>query len=220
MTPEPNTGRLTWRALLYAIVLTGLVIAFVDRPASSWAHAHLQRHTFDWLTHLVDPLLAAAVVGLIIAGLAAAFGWRPGDKARTALACCLAVIVSVALKEHLKIAFGRTWPETWVENNPSWINTGAFGFHPFHGGRGWTSFPSGHLTQMSALAAVLWWRVARLKWLWACLPLLVAVGLYGCDYHFLGDMVAGAFLGTASAAGVLALLKQRPVENPVGTTAK
>ena len=73
---------------------------------------------------------------------------------------------------------------------------------------------------MSALAAVLWWRVARLKWLWACLPLLVAVGLYGCDYHFLGDMVAGAFLGTASAAGVLALLNQRPVENPVGTTAK
>ena len=28
----------------------------------------------------------------------------------------------------MKYAFGRLWPETWVDNNPSWIHDGAYGF--------------------------------------------------------------------------------------------
>jgi hypothetical protein len=40
--------------------------------------------------------------------------------------------------------FGRTWPESWLGDNPSWIRDDVFGFFPFHGGRGWESFPSGH----------------------------------------------------------------------------
>jgi hypothetical protein len=39
--------------------------------------------------------------------------------------------------------------------------------------------------------------------------LVVVVGLYGANYHFIGDMIAGAYLGTACAAGVHAWMFRR-----------
>ena len=65
------------------------------------------------------------------------------------------------------------------------------------------------MTQVTALAAVLWQRAGRWRWLWAALVVLVAAGLLGADYHFVGDMVAGAYLGAASAAGALAIANRR-----------
>ena len=62
------------------------------------------------------------------------------------------------------------------------------------------------LDRRAAMAAALWSRVPSLRWAWVTLAGLVALGLYGCDYHFVGDMLAGTFLGIASAKGVLALL--------------
>jgi membrane-associated phospholipid phosphatase len=142
----------------------------------------------------------------MVAGVAALSGWRPGRHGQTLIACCLAALVAFAIKDQLKFAFGRLWPETWVNGNPSWIGNGAYGFNPFHGGTGWSSFPSGHMTDITAPMAVLWHRFARWR-LMAALPiLLVAVGLYGADYHFIGDMIAGVYLGAASAAGILVIL--------------
>jgi len=206
---RPRNSTQRNRAILVAgLGLSALAIVFVDRPASSWSHAHLRGIAFfDALTHIIDPLRWGAILGLIVAGLAAACGgWRPGEKGMTLIAACLAIIVSYEIKEGLKYACGRTWPETWVANNPSWIGNGSFGFHPFHGREGWFSFPSGHMTQITALVTVLWHRIRPLRWVWATLALLVAIGLFGSDYHFVGDMVAGTFLGAACAKGVLALL--------------
>ncbi len=203
-----------WRpfvVLLSALGLIAFAIAFVDRPASTWSHAEDLRRfpLFDALTHLVDPLLPGALLGLIAVGLAVACGgWKPGEKGLTFVASCLAVVVAYAIKERLKFMFGRTWPDTWVDNNPSWIKDGAYGFHFFHGGEGWSSFPSGHTTVMAALASVLWIRIRAWRWLWAGLVLLVVVGLLGADYHFVGDMVAGAYLGAVCAAGVVAFLER------------
>jgi membrane-associated phospholipid phosphatase len=55
---------------------------------------------------------------------------------------------------------------------------------------------------MAAFMAVLWLRVPRLRWLWTTLVSLVALGLFGADYHFVGDIIAGAYLGVACAVGV------------------
>ena len=210
MAAAPILRRRYWLAILSCIVLVTLSIAFVDRAASSWSHATLGGiAVFGELTHLVDPLLPAAVAGLVLIGLASVLGWQRGENGTTLLASCLAIVIAVAIKEQLKFVFGRTWPETWVNHNPSWISDGAYGFHPFHGGTGWTSFPSGHMTQVTALAAVFWQRAGRWRWLWAALVVLVAAGLLGADYHFVGDMVAGAYLGAASAAGALAIANRR-----------
>jgi membrane-associated phospholipid phosphatase len=204
LTPQ---GR-RFLVFLSGIALAGLAIAFLDRPASAWSHAVLHRMpVFAWLTHIVDPLPPAAAVGLAVAGCAAAFGaWRPGKWGLTLIACGLSVVVSVAIKEQLKFAFGRMWPDTWVDHNPSWIANGAYGFRFFHGGEGWASFPSGHMAIITSAMAVLWQRVRPLRWLWSTLVAAVAVGLWGANFHFIGDIIAGAYLGAGCAAGVLALL--------------
>jgi membrane-associated phospholipid phosphatase len=198
--------RFCW-AVLSAIVLIGLSIAFVDRPASTWAHGKLRHRAVSiGLTWIVDPVLPATIVGLAAAGVAAVFGWRPQAGGKILITCGLATVMAFVMKEQLKFVFGRTWPETWTDNNPSWIGNGTYGFHFFHGGEGWTSFPSGHTTMITAPMAVLWQRVRRWRWLWAVPVLAIAAGLFGADYHFISDMMAGVYLGIACAAGAMALV--------------
>ena len=55
-----------------------------------------------------------------------------------------AILIAGVLTHELKEVFGRAWPETWIDKNPSYFGNGAYGFFPFHGGRGYASFPSGH----------------------------------------------------------------------------
>lgn len=195
-------------AVLSCPVLVLLCVAFVDRAVAGFSHAAFAGRTgaFDALTHIVDPLPPLAGLGVAAAGLAALLGWRPGPLGRTLLACCLATLLAIALKDQLKYAFGRLWPETWVEHNPSWIQDGAYGFFPFHGGRGWASFPSGHTTPVTAPASVLWARWPRWRALVAVPVALVLAGLFGADYHFVGDMVAGLYLGSACGLGALAVV--------------
>lgn len=194
-------------ALIACILLLAFSVLFVDRAASTWSHEHLRRAAFlDALTHIVDPLRFAATLALCVGALAAIFtNWKPAENGKTVMAASLAVLVSAEIKELLKHFFGRTWPETWVGHNPSWIVDGSYGFHLLHGGAGWESFPSGHTTQMAALAAVIWLRVPKMRWLGVALVSLVAIGLWVSDYHFVGDILAGAFLGTACGVGMVGL---------------
>ncbi len=43
----------------------------------------------------------------------------------------------------------------------------------------------------------------------AIVILAVAVGLFGADYHFLGDIVAGSFVGVSTAWMATALRERR-----------
>ncbi len=194
-------------ALILAAVLAILLcILVVDAPMA---------RLMDRLFHrslLFVPLAAIGQVPLTLAGPALLVfallgwrGWRPGERGWLAIACALSATVSIAFKDQLKLAFGRTWPETWTHHNPSLIHDGVYGFFPMHGGEGFSSFPSGHTTAISAVAGVLWWRAPRLRWLWALLVLLTGIGLLGANFHFLGDILAGALLGFACGRGVLML---------------
>jgi membrane-associated phospholipid phosphatase len=202
-----RTARL---AALSAVVLLPLVILLFDRQVSSAVAATARAMpTMVRMTQISDVLLVSAVVILTAAGLAWLFGWRPGRAGRVVVVACLAAFVSWAIKEQLKFAFGRTWPETWTNNNPSWIHDGVFGFFPFHGGSGWGSFPSGHTTIISAAMMVLAIAWPRLRLLWVVPVLLVAIGLIGADYHFLSDVMAGAYLGAACGAVMAGLALPR-----------
>ena len=210
MTPEQIRGaRLYVGAFVACVVLTILSIAFVDRAVSSWSHATLrQTEPFVWLTHIIDPFVPAASIGLLGAAIAAVFGWRPGPVGRTIVALCIAVLIATIFKDELKYLFGRTWPETWVDKNPSWIHDQIYRFEPLHGGKGWTSFPSGHMATIAAPCTVLWMLAPRVwRWLWASLILAMAIGLAGVDFHFVGDMIAGTFLGWACGVGAVTLTR-------------
>ena len=59
-------------------------------------------------------------------------------------------------KSQLKLVFGRTWPDTFRDNNPSFLHDGVYGFNFFHGGHAYASFPSGHTAVTCAVISVLW----------------------------------------------------------------
>jgi membrane-associated phospholipid phosphatase len=199
---------------LSCLALIGASVAFIDRPLALLMHRLF--HRTDWILPLAaigQIPLSLAGPALIVAALAAWFGWRPGDRGWSAVFCAVAVVIATSFKDALKEAFGRTWPETWVHGNPSFIRDRVYGFFPFHGGEGWASFPSGHTAAIGAVAGVLWSRAPELRWLWALLMALTGVGLVADTYHFLGDVIAGGYLGFACGrvVSLLPLLARRPV---------
>src|SRR5947209_11870123 len=157
MTGEPGVAaRLYFGAFIACVVLSALSIAFVDRAVSTWSHATLHRPApLEWLTHIIDPFVPAASIALGAVAIAAVFGWRPGPLGRAVIALSITVLIATVLKEELKFLFGRTWPETWVGNNPSWISDGVYRLEPLHGGRGWAAMPSGHMGLITAPCTVL-----------------------------------------------------------------
>ena len=104
---------------IVALILGGIAVVvcyfYVDRPVAWFVHNHrFYPDNFllwpplvsDWLTYLV----VLGVVGVIAWRL-----WRPGDQLQTLLLAIAAnLVVTAGIKNLLKWAFGRTWPETWI----------------------------------------------------------------------------------------------------------
>ena len=199
------------RYLAIAAVLAGLLILvaieFIDRPLARWTHEQFHGlFLFPLLTQISDTVVQIASGCLFVMMLAAVVGWRTGPIGRAALTAFIAVLVAVTIKESLKFLFGRTWPETWVNGNPSYIHDGVYGFSPLHGGKGWMSFPSGHTTVMAALISASWQSFPRLRWVGVGAGVLVVIGLIGADFHWLSDIMAGAILGTLVGSGLATLM--------------
>jgi membrane-associated phospholipid phosphatase len=192
-------------ALVYGALFTAVVLAyfFGDRQLAAELKPYLHGvQLFPWLTHVVDPLGPLASIGL---AAVAARAWARGTLTpveSAVLRLCCAVLIAWALKEELKWAFGRTWPETWLKPvpNPSYFGDGTYGFFPFHGGQAYASFPSGHTTAITAFAGSLWYLCPRARWLGIVLTLCVVIGLLGADYHWLSDIIAGGILGGTTGA--------------------
>jgi membrane-associated phospholipid phosphatase len=211
---DPATGAITVRGMLALIVLcftlTLLAIAFVDRPVADYAHTVLrvngkEQPGFKLLTDIPDaiPVIAGIITGYY--ALALLFGVRPGPRGRIALQIALAVLVAITVKEQLKVLTGRTWPETWTNNNPSYIKDGVYGFFPLKSlfaekvGRAYHAFPSGHMTVIAVAMASLAINFPILRWLAPIPVALVAIGMIGCNYHWVSDLIFGTFLGAGVA---------------------
>jgi membrane-associated phospholipid phosphatase len=143
------------------------------------------------------PLIPFAIIAFVVLGMRALIGRSLLPYQAATLVCSLSVLITEAAKEQLKFLFGRTWPESWASNNPSFIRDGVYGFHFMHGGGGYNSFPSGHMATSCAVLAVVWLWYPRFRQLCMVAGLAVGAGLVGANYHFLSDVVAGAFLGAS-----------------------
>jgi hypothetical protein len=115
-------GRLLVRsgaALLVGAALVAVCYLYVDRPVAYFVYAHREDRPkwVEWLTYpppFMQTWAPAALVLLMIRRVAGPFR-RCGHAVFLA---CLSLLVSVQFKDTLKYIFGRTWPETWVDNNP------------------------------------------------------------------------------------------------------
>ena len=110
------------------------------------------------------------------------------------------------MKDTFKFIFGRYWPSTWTNNNLSLIHDHAYGFHFFNSGVAFTSFPSSHITIAVTAVTALWIIYPRGPMRWVALlgALAVIIALLAKNYHFLGDCIAGAWVGATVAIYVTA----------------
>jgi len=211
-----NENMLALRGWLLAFVLVTLavVISFywLDRPIALFVHNQLPRNSrvlLEPVTYIPNPIIWVATITFLALGVRC-LASRPLSKMQTAiLLCSFSLMIAETIKSELKFAFGRTWPETWRQNNPSFIHDGIYGFNWFHGGDAYQSFPSGHVAAICAVASVLWIYYPRLRFIYLIVTLAVLIGLVGTNFHFLSDTIAGAFIGASTGLMVAMLFARR-----------
>jgi membrane-associated phospholipid phosphatase len=184
-------------ALLCA-VLVGFCIAFIDRPVEAYVHAHQRFRPVYQL--MASPSLLPLPLSIVYLSLYAIrpAAWTPGPRSRMMLALSLAILGATTAKDELKWLFGRPWPATWMDY-------GSYGFHPFTDSILYGAFPSGHTSYIAAPMCLLCWLVPRYRALWMAVVALVMIGLVGAGYHFVGDVIAGFFVGLAAAGAVVSV---------------
>lgn len=204
-----------WFLLLVATTCAVLLCwAWIDRPVALWIHAHrlfeFGRGTFRPLKHVPDPLIPLGAVAFVVLGLRAMAGKKLSKFASLIAVCCFSVVTTETIKNGLKWAFGRPWPDSWRGNEPSLIRNGDYQFHWLKGGDAYSSFPSGHMAATVAVLSVLWIYYPRLRLPCLAAAVLVAIALVSSNFHFIGDVLAGAFLGLTVGWMTVSLFDQYP----------
>lgn len=205
-------------------ILVVISYLWIDRPVAVLAHDLIRSKApvtalCTRLSALPDLLTG---LWMIIVLIAPVFLWAVttsritlrGRLQELSIAACGSFLLSATAKMLLKWTFGRTWPETWIYGNPSYIRDGVYGFFPLHGGAGWSSFPSGHMAAATTIAMIGWRFAPNLRPLWTIIAAGAAIGLVAMNFHFVSDVIAGGYIGMASSAIAtrMAALWHRPVE--------
>ncbi len=93
------------------------------------------------------------------------------------------------LKAALKYLFGRINARFWLRH-PHFTE-----FHWFHGIGNYAGFPSGHMAVFTALALALWKFYPAHRSMYLGFLGTLALALTVTNYHFISDIIAGAYLG-------------------------
>ncbi len=205
-------------ALMLGLLLVAVCYYLVDRPVSWFVHSHGQfmRGFLRWPPLVSDWLKACAPPAILLVILW--WLWRPGGRLQTVLlAISAGLIATTILKQLLKWGCGRYWPQTWSYKNPSLIGSGDYGFHPFHYGAAYESFPSGHAAVICSVLSILWLTYPRWRWWYAIIAGVVCVALVGMNYHFVGDVVAGVMLGSITGVYMARLFRLQRLQGENGT---
>jgi membrane-associated phospholipid phosphatase len=198
-------------ALLICGACVTISYFFIDRPFAYFAHDELlgYRATFDLVGRLPN-VLGPLVIGCTLIFAVRAVLGRPTTEIQASIVLsALSLALSAILENWLKFAFGRTWPETWVLDNPSLIRDGVHNFNPFHDGPGFAAFPSGHMVAISAIISTFWFLHPRLRWICAICIATVFIGELGANYHFVSDLIAGGFVGFSVGLMIISLWECR-----------
>jgi membrane-associated phospholipid phosphatase len=188
-----------FRTWLFAFAATTVAvvmcIAYVDRPVALFFDAHL-RHTAArvWLSRALAPLelvVLTALLFLLSCGAWVLSGRELGLWTRTPLLCSWAGMWATAADIIFKHIFGRAWPD------PAYIQNRVYEFRLLHGSPHWDSFPSGTAAISAAIASVLWIEMPRWRAISSVIVVLLCVAVVITNYHWVGDVIAGAFLGTS-----------------------
>jgi len=191
-----NAAFRNWLIAFAATLLAiAACIAFVDRPVAEFFNAHF-RHTtaWVWLDRSLDPLNLVVLMALLFlfgCGKWVISGRSLRPWTRTPLLCSWALMWSMAAEIIFKRIFGRAWPD------PTYVRDHLYGFHLLHGGPHWQSFPSGTAIASTAILSVLWITTPRWRALGVLVAALLCVAVVIANFHWVGDVIAGTFLGAS-----------------------
>jgi membrane-associated phospholipid phosphatase len=183
-----------------SLVACAVIVAFsflrMDVPTALyfWNFDHLHSHlNVAFGSSVILAVESAVILFTVIARLLRGHISTFGET--LAIACLVSMCAYVANDHVLKVFFG-------VPNTADVVLHGAAHTFNFWMGSDNGSFPSGHMVLAGAFAGV-FMRLYKASIRLFLVLLLIAAGLLLVgDWHFLSDIIAGAFLGTS--AGVLA----------------
>lgn len=189
-----------------AALLTVLSYLFIDQRVALW----VQRYVFSigllrkYASNIPDLLLLFV---LTVAGSCwALYGFFAArhryDRHRSfALLCGVSLPLAFLMKMGLQYVFGRYPPRFWLSQ------PGLAGLHWF---QSWSiphAFPSGHMTVITAFAVMLYYFYPRYRAVYLTGLVGLGVALVMTNYHFVSDVIAGAYVGLFSAYAVDAALR-------------
>jgi membrane-associated phospholipid phosphatase len=206
------------RRWLVALVITAAVvilcIAYVDRPVARWVETHVRNtRTFDYLDDMFAVLpgvVPLALLVLFVAGCIILTGRQRPAWLQVPLLSSWSVMWALAATLVFKHLFGRTGAD------PEFIAEGKYEFAflhggPLFGGPGHDSFPSGTMAVAGSCMTVLWVCYPRLRLVWGFVLAVIAVALVMANFHFVGDVIGGTYLG--ALIGCLTVLLLQPTEH-------
>jgi membrane-associated phospholipid phosphatase len=194
-------------ALALCVAAVATCVAYCDRPVADSVEAHLGHTCLSlWLNRGLRPLslvVVAALFFLFACGIWVLSGRQLGQWTETPLLCSWSATWAGAVEIVFKRIFGRACPD------PTYIHNHVYGFHWLHGGAHWDSFPSGTAAISAAIVTVLWivsprWRAASLLF-----AAVLSVSVVAGNYHWVSDVIAGAFLGVTIGWSTVRLLCPR-----------
>ena len=182
--------------VLTALCVGGLDVHLADFILERTGRAFLFSRT---VSSLPDLLLVTviAVCSVSWAGYFLLSKTRTSDR-RIRLFLVLGTSLPIAFlsKVLLKWIFGRVDTRVWL------LHPETYSFHWFHGGLNFEGFPSGHMLVLTPLFLAGWNYFPRLRPVVLAAWLGLAVALLLTEYHFLGDLIAGSYLGYLIYYGV------------------
>jgi membrane-associated phospholipid phosphatase len=197
----------TWFAgLVLTAAFVSVSVQWLDRPIALWVYNIFGGQRIP--TQLADRVFSIPFVSAIvfvICGLAAIMGRRFSKLEAAVAMCTISTLAVTIIKDQLKFAFGRTWPDTWGPGIVSFLRDNAYRFHFFQSEKSFESFPSGHAAVAAAVVSVVWIFFPKRRMICAIGVVAADIGLVALNLHFLSDVVAGSFVGVSTGLFTVAL---------------
>ena len=197
--------------LLYSLpvtVLAVICIYYVDRPISLFVQSQLYSGTIwsNLTSKLPDILLMVVVIISAVSYLLYLFRKvKHVYDSITFLLRFVAITLPVSFigKSLSKLVFGRIETRFWLQDPQQ------YGFHWFYGGSQYSGFPSGHMVVFTTLIAAIWRFYPQHKKILCSSLAVLGTLLIATNYHFLSDVICGAYLGLLIEALMFFIMKQR-----------
>jgi membrane-associated phospholipid phosphatase len=177
---------------VFAAGIVLICIRWIDRAVALLLARNMPQVVASHIENVPDLLLPITLA--VSAAAWAGYAWLKWKKSRLQLRHIFATIglsslLSFAAKDVLQLLLGRFTPKEWLAS-PDLTQFHFLGANGFSG-----AFPSGHMCVLTPVLIALYRMFPSLRALWILLWAALALALLAGSYHFVSDVIAGAYLG-------------------------